>query len=61
VQVRGEDGVRVGYGVDEAIIVIDLGDRDPLCSEELLFQVMDDGLLLLSREGGGALARLCLI
>jgi hypothetical protein len=37
VQVRGEGGVRVGSNVDGAIIVIILGDNDPLGSSELLF------------------------
>jgi hypothetical protein len=32
-----------------------------LGSDELLFQVTGDGLLLLSSEGGGAFARPCLI
>jgi hypothetical protein len=36
-QVRGEGGFRVGVGVDEAIIVILLGDHDPLGSDKLLF------------------------
>jgi hypothetical protein len=47
---------RVGVGIDGAIIVVVLGDRDPLGSGELLFQVAGDGLLLLPSEGGGALA-----
>jgi hypothetical protein len=58
-QVHDEGGVRVGAGVDGAIIVV-LGKRDPLGSGELLFQVMSDGLLLPS-EGGGTLTRPCLI
>jgi hypothetical protein len=57
VQVRGEGGVGVGAGVDGAIIVVVLGDRDPLGSGELLFQVTGDGFLLFSSEGGGAHAR----
>jgi hypothetical protein len=44
-----------------AIIVVVLGDRDPLGSGELLFQVTGDGFLLFSSEGGGAHARLCLV
>jgi hypothetical protein len=60
-QVHGEDGVRVGADVDGAIIVVILGDRDPLGSGELLFQVTRDGLLLLPSEGSGALARQCLV
>jgi hypothetical protein len=59
--VRGEGGVGVGAGVDGAIIIIILGKRDPLSSDELLFQVASDGLLLLSSKGGGALTRPCLI
>jgi hypothetical protein len=45
-------GVGVAAGVDGGIIVVILGDHDPLGSGELLFQVMDDGLLLLQSEGG---------
>jgi hypothetical protein len=60
-QVRGEGGIGVGAGVDGAIIVIILGDHDPLRSNELLFQVMSDGFLLLPSEGSGALTRPCLI
>jgi hypothetical protein len=60
-QVSGEGGIGVGVSVDGAIIIIVLGKRDPLGSDELLFQVMSDGLLLLPSEGGGALARPCLI
>jgi hypothetical protein len=59
--VRGEDGVRVGGSVDGAIIVIVLGDRDPLGSGELPFQMTSDGLLLLPSESGGALTRPSLI
>jgi hypothetical protein len=58
-QVRGEGGIEVGASVDRAIIV--LGDCNPLGSDELLFQVTDDGLLLLSNDGNGALARPCLM
>jgi hypothetical protein len=61
VQVRGEGGVGVGAGVDGAIVVVVLGDRDPLGSGELLFQVTGDGLLLFPSEGGGALTRPCLV
>jgi hypothetical protein len=39
VQVCGEGGVGVGAGVDRAIVVVVLGNRDPLGSGELLFQV----------------------
>jgi hypothetical protein len=42
------------------IIVIVLGDRDPLGSDELLFQVSGDGLLLLPSEGNGVLMQPCL-
>jgi hypothetical protein len=35
-QVRGEGGVRVGAGVDEAIVVIVLGKYGLLGSDELL-------------------------
>jgi hypothetical protein len=57
VQVHGEGGLGVGASVDGAIVVIVLGDREPLGSGELLFQMMDDVLLLLPSDGGGALAR----
>jgi hypothetical protein len=60
-QVHGEGGIGVGAGVDGVIIVIVLGDHDPLRNNELLFQVMSDGLLLLPSEGSGALTRPCLI
>jgi hypothetical protein len=50
--VRGEDGVRVEADVDGAIIVVVLEGRDPLGSDELLFQMMGDDLLLLASEGG---------
>jgi hypothetical protein len=56
-QVRGEVGIGVRAGVDRAIVVIVLGDRDPLGSDELLFQLTGDDLLLLPSEGGGALTR----
>jgi hypothetical protein len=61
--VRGEGGVRVGADVDGAIIVIILEKCDPLGSGELLFQVTNDGflLLLLPSEGDGALTCLCLV
>jgi hypothetical protein len=61
VQVCGEGGIRVGAGVDGAIVVVILGDRGPLGSGELLLQVTGDGLLLLLREGGDALTCLGLI
>jgi hypothetical protein len=61
VQVHSEGGIGVGVGVDGAIVIIVLGDCDPLGSGELLFQVMGDGLLLLPSEDGGALMRPCLI
>jgi hypothetical protein len=61
VQVRGEGGIGVGAGIDGAIVVVVLGNRDPLGSGELLFQVTGDGLLLFPSEGGDALARPCLI
>jgi hypothetical protein len=60
-QVHSEDGIKVGVDVDGAIVVIVLGDRDPLSNGELLFQVMGDGLLLLPSEGGGVLMCPCLI
>jgi hypothetical protein len=50
-----------GEGSDGAIVVVILGNRDPLGSGELLFQVMGNGLLLFPSEGGSAFARLCLI
>jgi hypothetical protein len=55
--VRGEGDVKVGAGADGAIVVIVLGDRDPLDSGELLFQVTGDGLLLLSSKRDDVLAR----
>jgi hypothetical protein len=58
---HGEGGIRVEASVDEAIIVVVLGKRDPLGSDELLFQVTSDGLLLLPSEGGGVLVHPCLI
>jgi hypothetical protein len=60
-QVHSEGGIGVGVDVDGAIVVIVLGDRDPLSNGELLFQVMGDGLLLLPSEGGGVLMCPCLI
>jgi hypothetical protein len=60
-QVRGEGGIRVGADVNGAIIIIILGDRDPLGSGELLFQVTGDDLLLFPSEGSGVLVRPCLI
>jgi hypothetical protein len=50
-QVRDEGGVGVGAGVDGAIVIVILGDHNPLGSGELLFQVTSDGLLLLPSEG----------
>jgi hypothetical protein len=40
VQVCGEGSVGFGVDVDGAIVVVVLGDRVPLGSSELLFQVM---------------------
>jgi hypothetical protein len=60
-QVHDEGGIGVGAGIDGAIVVIGLVDRDPLGNSELLFYVMGDGLLLLPSEGGGVLARSCLV
>jgi hypothetical protein len=60
-QVRSEGGVEVGADIDGVIVVIILGDRDPLGSGEILFQVTSDGLLLLLDEDGGTLAHPCLI
>jgi hypothetical protein len=57
--VHGESDIGVGVSVDGAIITIVLGDRDPLGSGELLFQVTGDGLLLLLSEGGGTLMHSC--
>jgi hypothetical protein len=37
VQVRDEGGIRVGAGAVGAIVVIILGDRDPLGSGKMLF------------------------
>jgi hypothetical protein len=61
VQVRDKGGIGVGADVNGPIVVIILGDCDPLGSGELLFQVTSDGLLLLPSEGGDALARLGLV
>jgi hypothetical protein len=61
VQVHGKGGIGVGAGVDGAIVIVVLGHRDPLGSGELLFQVMDDGLLLLPSECGSVLTRSRLI
>jgi hypothetical protein len=61
VQEHGQGGVRVGAGVDGSIVVVILGDCDPLGSGELLFQVTSDDLLLLPSEGGNILALPCLI
>jgi hypothetical protein len=60
-QVRGDGGIRVGAGIDGSIIIIILGDHDPLGSGKLLFQVAGEGFLLLPSEGGGMLARPCRI
>jgi hypothetical protein len=60
-QVRVEGDVRVGAGIDGAIVVVVLRKRDPMVSGELLFQVTSDGLLLFPSEGGDALACPCLI
>jgi hypothetical protein len=61
VQVRGEGSVGVGADINGAIVVVALGNRDPLGSSELLFQVTGDGLLLLPSEGSGAFTRPCLV
>jgi hypothetical protein len=61
VQVRGEGSVRVGADIDGAIVVVILGNRDPLGSGELLFQVTGDGLLLFPSKGGGTFTRPCLV
>jgi hypothetical protein len=42
VQVHSEGGIRVGAGVNGAIVIVILTDRNPLGSSELLFQVMSD-------------------
>jgi hypothetical protein len=57
----GEGGIRVGSGIDGAIIVIVLRDNNPMSSGELLFQVTGDGHLLLPSVGGGMFAYSCLI
>jgi hypothetical protein len=61
VQVCGEGSVKVGADIDGAIVVVVLGNRDPLGSGELLFQVTGDGLLLFPSEGGGTFTRPCLV
>jgi hypothetical protein len=55
VQVRDEGSVGVGADIVGVIVVV-LGDRNPLCSGDLLFQVTGDDLLLLPNE---ATARSC--
>jgi hypothetical protein len=60
-QVHGKGSVGVRAGVDGVIVVIVLGDRDPLGSGELLFQVMSDGLLIFLSKGNGVLVCSCLI
>jgi hypothetical protein len=61
-QVHGEGGIGVGAGVDGAIVIVVLGNHDPLGSGELLLlQVMSNGLLLLPSEDNGALTCPCLI
>jgi hypothetical protein len=52
VQVSGEGSIGVGADIDGAIVVVILGNRDPLGSGELLFQVTGNGLLLFPSEGG---------
>jgi hypothetical protein len=59
--VHSEGSVGVGASVNGVIVIIILGDCDPLGSGELLFQVTGDGLLRLPSEGGGALVHPCLI
>jgi hypothetical protein len=54
-QVRGEGGVGVGAGVDGANVFVVLGKRGPLGSDELLFSVTSDSLLLFPSEGDSAL------
>jgi hypothetical protein len=49
-----------GVSVDGAIVVIVLGNHDPLGSGELLFQMIGNDLLLFPSEGGCALTRPCL-
>jgi hypothetical protein len=49
--VSGEGGVGLEADVDGTIIVIILGDQDPLGSSELLFQMMGDDLLFLLSKG----------
>jgi hypothetical protein len=53
--VRDEGSVEVGASIVGVIVVV-LGDRNLLCSGDLLFQVMGDDLLLLPNE---ATARSC--
>jgi hypothetical protein len=59
--VRSEGDVGVGADIDRVIVIVVLGDHDPLGSGELLFQVMGNSLLLLPSEGSGVLTRPCLI
>jgi hypothetical protein len=60
-QVCDEGGIGVRAGVDGVIVIVILGKRDPLGGGEVQFQVMRNGLLLLSSEGSGVLTRPCLI
>jgi hypothetical protein len=57
--VHGEGGVRVGADINGAIIIVVMGNRDPLSSGELLFQVMNDGFLLLPSECNDSLSYGC--
>jgi hypothetical protein len=61
VQVLDHGDVGAGVGIDGAIIVVVLGDNDPLGSSELLFQVTNVGLFLLPGEGGGTLTHTGLV
>jgi hypothetical protein len=54
--VHNEGDIKVGVSIDEGINIVVLGNRDPLGTGELLFQVMSDDLLHLLSEGGGMLA-----
>jgi hypothetical protein len=55
-QVRSEGGIGVGTGIDGAIVIVVLVDRDPLGTGELLFQVT---VMVFSFFQARAVARAC--
>jgi hypothetical protein len=60
-QVHGEGSVWVGASINGVIIIIILGDHDPICSGELPFQVTGEHLLLFPSEDSGVLTHPSLI